>query len=102
MVGEEGPRLISRFLAWETGGGGTRHQAGEPKRRSGVGSEGKLGLGHIGFEIPWDTQGGARIQWIVGSQAQKELGLEQIRNAGTWMVTEASGVDCMTQGSCER
>lgn len=37
-----------------------------------------------------------------GSQAQKEPGLEQIRNVGTQRVTEASGVDCMTQGSCER
>lgn len=52
VVGEEGPGLMSRFLAWETGAGGTRHQVGEPKRRSGVGSEGKLGEGHIGFEIP--------------------------------------------------
>lgn len=49
-----------------------------------------------------NTQGGARSRWIVGSQAQKEPGLEQIRNVGTQMVTEASGVDCMTQGSCER
>lgn len=62
-----GSGLTFGFLAWETGRGGAGHQVGERKRRSGVGSEGRLGVDHVAFEI--DMEHAGRGQEAVASLA---------------------------------
>lgn len=69
-----------------------------------MGSEGNLGLGHDGFEIAMARA--ERSQQAVDSQVLgpgERTGLGQkIRSTGPQMVTKASGMDYITQGSCER